>query len=119
MDYTVPIIQVKSFDPTEMPDPECPLPERALWWQLRDVYAKYRAGTISKDQGEKQKQAAMRVYERDKAQYSSLQRVQQHQAQMWVKIEQAGREYAKSNNRTPEADTFYEAVYGCKLKDAM
>ena len=115
--YTVPYIQVCAFDPAITPDAECPLPERALWWTLRDIYTKYKAGTITKEVGEQQKQKAMQTYAKDKASWDMTRRIVQHQAEMWSKIESAGRDYAKSENRTPEADNFYSAVYGCKLKD--
>ena len=117
--YTLPYVQVCAYDTTATPDVDCPLPERALWWQLRDVYAKYRAGTITKEVGEQLKQKAILIYEKDRKDYTSMRDIVQHQAEMWGRIESAARDYAKSNNRTPEADAFYEAVYGCKLKDAM
>ena len=117
MDYTLDQIKVKAFDQTELPDPDCPLPERALWWQLHDIYARYRAGTISKEQGERQKQKALQTFTRDKSKYGMLTAIANNQARMWSQIEQTATRYANSNNRTPEADAFMEAVYGCKLKD--
>ena len=116
MDYTVESIQVAAFDQSVIPCEECHAPERALWWALRDIYQRFRSGQINKEQGEKQKQNAMRTYERDRKEYASLKGIEMHQAKMWCNIELAAREYA-IGNRTPEGDKFYEAVYGCKLKD--
>ena len=115
--YTVPYIQIQAFDTGQIPDPDCPLPERTLWWSLRDIYIRYKAGTISKDQGEKQKQKAMQVYAKDRSHYDMMDQIVRHQAKMWVNIEQAARRYAFSDNRTLEADALYEAIYSCKLKD--
>lgn len=116
--YTVPYIQIQAYDTTQLPDKDCPLPERVLWWTLRDTYARFKAGQISREAGEQLKQKAMQCYAKDKANYDMLTSIVQHQADMWARIENAARDYAKSDSRTPEADAFYEAVYGCKLKDA-
>lgn len=117
MDYTVELIQVKAFDQTALPDADCPVPLRVLWWCLRDIYARYKAGTISKETGEQLKQKAMQTYTKDKAHYDMMDRIVKHQAQMWVNIEQSARRYAFSDNRTLEADALYESIYSCKLKD--
>ena len=116
--YSTQNIQLQAYDSTTLPDADCPLPERVLWWTLRDVYARFKAGQISKDAGESQKRTAMQNYAKDKARYDMLTSIAQHQANMWTRIETAARDYAKSNSRTPEADAFFEAVYGCKLNDA-
>lgn len=114
--YTVQSIQIHAYDSTKLPDAECPLPERVLWWALRDIYARFKAGQISKEAGEQLKQKAMQNYARDKTQYDTLCQVEQNNAKMWARIENAARVYATSDSRTPEADAFYQAVYGCKLK---
>ena len=114
MKYTIDYIQLQAYDQTVTPDPECPVPERALWWSLRDIYARFRSGVISKEQGEQQKQNAMRCYQKDKEDYDSMRKLIKHQAEMWSRIEQTGNAYAKSDNRSPEADAFYSAVYGTR-----
>ena len=115
--YTVPMIQIAAYDSARTPDTDCPMPERVLWWSLRDIYARYKAGTISKETGEQLKQKAMQTYAKDKAQYDMMERIVKHQAEMWVAIEQTARRYAFSDNRTLEADALYESIYSCKLKD--
>ena len=115
-EYTVPLIQIQAFDTAKLPDAKCPMPERVLWWTLRDVYARYKSGQISKETGETLKLAAMQTYKRDRAKLDLYVRLVQHQTEMWNRIEHAATVYAKSDNRTPEADAFHEAVYGCKLK---
>lgn len=114
--YSAQNIQVQAYDSTKLPDADCPLPERVLWWTLRDIYARFKAGQISKEAGEQLKQKAMQNYARDKTQYDTLHQVEQNNAKMWSRIENAARVYATSDSRTPEADAFYQAVYGCKLK---
>ena len=116
MDYSAQNIQLQAYDSTKLPDAECPLPERVLWWAMRDIYARFKSGQISKDAGEQLKQKAMQNYARDRTQYDTLRRIERHQAETWMRIENAARVYAKSGSRTPEADALYQAVYGCKLK---
>jgi len=117
MDYSAQNIQLQAYDSTKLPDADCPLPERVLWWALRDIYARFKAGQISKEAGEQLKQKAMQNYTKDRTQYDSLRRIEQNQAKMWMRIESAARDYTKSDSRTPEADAFCQAVYGCKLKE--
>lgn len=116
-DFTAQNIQLRAYDASQTPCEECPAPERILWWTLRDIYSRYKAGQISKDAGEALKQKAMQTYQRDRTQYDMLNRIAQHQAETWKRIEQTATVYAKGQNRTKEADALYEAVYGCKLKD--
>ena len=116
-EYTVQNIQVAAFDITKFPDAECPMPERILWWTLRDVYARFKDGRISKERGEIEKQWAMNAYKRDAARMELYKGLVKHQAEMWQQIEQKGRNYAKSDCRSAEADEFYAAVYGCRPKD--
>lgn len=115
-DFTVQNIQLRAYDASQTPCEECPAPERILWWTLRDIYARYKAGQISKEAGEQLKQKAMQTFKRDRARLDMYKRIVQKQAEMWKKIDDSARQYTDSQNRTPEADAVLEAVYGCKLK---
>lgn len=98
-------------DPFEL-DP----PERCLYYALADLYRKHGVGELSTDDCKQAKQNAVRQYEKDRALLVSYQRQVIHHAKMWNRIEHACSVYNQSGNRTPEADAFVEAVYGCKLK---
>ena len=116
--WTAPTIQLAAYNTTDLPNADCPMPERVLWWALRDMYSRFRAGQISKEQGETEKQAALQTYQRDKARYDMYVSLTQHQAEMWRDIENKAEAYAKCANRSEEADAFFEAVYGVRPKEA-
>lgn len=98
-------------DPFEL-DP----PERCLYYALADLYRKHGVGELSTDNCKQAKQNTVRQYEKDRALLISYQKQVLHHAKMWKRIEHACSVYSQSGNRTPEADAFVEAVYGCKLK---
>lgn len=114
--WSLTMIQLAAYDQSKMPDDDCPMPERIFWFAMRDMYARFRSGAISKERGEKEKAKAMQVYRIDKARFESIQKMALHNASMWREIEQKACAYAKSSNRSEEADAFFEAVYGCRPK---
>lgn len=91
-------------------------PERCLYYVLADLYRKHSVGELSTDECKLLKQAATKQYEKDRSLLVSYQKQVIHHAKMWNRIEHACSVYNQSGNRTPEADAFVEAVYGCKLK---
>lgn len=99
----------------ETPDENLPMPDRILWWTWREMYARFKSGKISKEQGEKEKNAASRIYLRDRAKYDDYLRATMRTAELFKRIENAATAYIKSGNRTPEADALYEALYGISL----
>ena len=114
--YSVAMIQIAAYNDANEPDADCPMPERILWWTLRDMYRKFRAGQMDKEQGEKAKQKAMRQYQQDKGDLDMYKRLVKHSAEMWRDIETKAEAYAKSSNRSDEADALFEAVYGVRPK---
>lgn len=99
----------------EMPDVEMSCPERCLWYALKDVYRRFQSGDLTKAQGDVEKKKAFRQYEIDASKLEAAKRIVAHDANMWVEIELAGSAYGM--NRTLEnADVFFSAVYGVKLK---
>ena len=90
-----------------------PCPDRCLWFSLRDIYRQYRSGEISKEEGEKRKNRALRQHEHDSGCLTSAERILKNNARMWMEIELSGSAYAL--DRTLEnADRFINAVYGVK-----
>ena len=99
----------------QMPDQEMTCPERALFYTLKEIYTRFRNGLITKEQGEVQKNHALRQFELDNSAVSSAMKILRHNSELWKAIEQAGNHYAL--DRTLEnADAFVEAVYNVKLK---
>ncbi len=101
----------------EFPDERLPMPDRVYFWAMRDMYARYKAGKITKEQGEAELASARKTYYKDRARYDGYVAMTEHVTSLWKTIEAAATDYAKSNGRTPEADAFYAAVYGSKPKD--
>lgn len=91
-------------------------PERCLFYALAELYRKHGVGELSTDECKQLKSVAIKQYEKDRSLLVSYEKQIIDHAKMWNRIEHASTVYAKSNNRTPEADAFFEAVYGCKLK---
>ena len=100
----------------EFPDEHATMPDRIFWWAMRDMYQRFRAGQISKAQGEEEQAKAMQQYRQDMTQYNEMVGVVHRIATFWKQIEAAASEYAKCPNRTAEADKFYNAVYGALPK---
>ena len=78
---------------------------------MRDMYARFKAGKVSKEQGETERIAAEKLYRRDRAKYDLYTSTVQNITSFWKRVEEAATDYAKSNGRTPEADALFEAVY--------
>ena len=100
----------------KFPDGHLPMPDRIYFWALRDMYQRFKAGKINKVQGEEEQDRAIRQYRQDLTQYNSMVGIVKHIVSFWREIEAAASEYAKSPNRTAEADKFYNAVYGAMPK---
>lgn len=92
------------------------LPERALWYALRDIYQAYRQGRADTEQCAKDKAVAVRQYELDTSDWVKAKEVWQSMAQFWKDAEAPSRAYAFSQNRTPEGDAMFEAFYKVPLK---
>ena len=95
----------------EFPDERLPMSERLLWWAMRDMYARFKSGKITKEQGDAERVKAENQYRNDRAKLEGYVESSNRIASFWNEIEAAATEYAKSPNRTIEADKFFEAVY--------
>ena len=101
----------------ETPDDILPMPDRLLWWKYREMYAKFKAGKLTKEQGEEEKSAISRQYTKDRKKYDDYIKITKSITDLYKRIENAATAYIKSGNRTPEADALYEALYGVTLTD--
>lgn len=85
--------------------------EQLLFLKFRLLYQTAAAGSITPEQGRREKIAILDRYRQD----CFSEKCWLHTLGMWKNIEAAGRAYAL--NRTVEnADSFYEAVYEVKPK---
>lgn len=116
--YTVAQFKASAYN-GEFPDERLPMPDRVMFWAMRDMYARFKAGKITKEQGEAELSAARKTYYKDRAKYDGYVTMANHVTSLWKTIEAAGTAYAKSDGRTPEADAFYAAVYGSKPKGSI
>ncbi len=101
----------------ETPGENLPMPDRILWWAYREMYAQFKAGKISKEQGEEMQKAISRQYTKDRKKYDDYIKITKSITDLYKRIENAATAYIKSGNRTPEADALYEALYGVTLTD--
>lgn len=85
--------------------------ERVLWFELRDVYEQFRQELITRKQGEKYKDDILRQFEMDLSGIKEAERIIRWHADFWKRIEAAGIAYSMAEQRTPEGDDFYRAVY--------
>ena len=108
--YTYAQLKTEAYNGT-FPDEKLPMPDRILWWALRDMYARFKSGKVTKEQGEAERIAAENLYRKDRLKYEEYKSNLKRIASFWNEIEAAATEYAKSPNRTTEADKFFEAVY--------
>ena len=100
----------------DLPDREMNCAERCLWYALRDVYRRFQSGSITKAQGDAEKNKAVKQYELDSAILNGAARIIEQSANMWTEIELASIMY--NMDRTLEnADAFVRAVYGVKRKE--
>jgi len=81
------------------------------WYKLRDVYRDFKAGRISKEQGEDRKRSIFRYRQQQVDDYQARLRLSKHFADFWRKIEEAATLYNKDPT-IEHADKFVEAVYG-------
>lgn len=88
--------------------------EELLYYKLRDMYAAYRTGAITKQRGEQLKHDILAHYEQTLSDRRLKDSLIAHQGKLWQKIESAGTQYALCENHTEQADAFYEAVYGAR-----
>lgn len=92
--------------------PESNMPYDWLaWYKLRDVYRDFKAGKISKDEGEVRKRNIFTDRQKEINDHEARYRLDRHFADFWRKIEEAGTTYRKDPT-IDNADRFMVAVYG-------
>lgn len=110
MHMTYPQLRTAAYN-GEFPNEKYPMPDRIFWWTLRDMYQRFKAGKITKEQGDSERKTAEKLYRRDRAKYDLYTSTVQNITSFWKRVEAAASDYAKSDGRTPEADALFEAVY--------
>lgn len=110
MHMTYPQLRTAAYN-GEFPNEQYPMPDRIFFWALRDMYQRFKAGKITKEQGDSERKTAEKLYRRDRAKYDLYTSTVQNITSFWKRVEAAASDYAKSDGRTPEADALFEAVY--------
>lgn len=90
--------------------------ERCLYLTLKELYRQFKAGDISKDSGEKQKNEAMRRYAQDVEALAFADKIIRNHANMWKAIEYTASVYRREKT-IAAADAFIEAVYRNNYKE--
>lgn len=99
-----------------VPADKLSLEESLLWYRLRDLYSKFSADSISKENAAVEKQKIVKQYNADKQTQETAERYVAHHAKLWRNIEAAHVAY-RQNKTIENADNFVEAVYGVQMKD--
>lgn len=113
---TVPEIKLAAYDYTRLPPIELPIAERLLWYELRDVYRRFREGGLSQADGNKLTAVYLAQHNTDSTHIEMNERIVRNQAAMWAEVETAADAYRLSDNHTNEADRLIEALYQVKSR---
>ena len=108
-------IQVASYNFERIPDPDLPPADCLLWYMLRDIYDRYRNNIISQAEGEKEKQKAMQMYRKNKADAEAAQVFLRFNARMWQITEEARSNY-RLDRTLENADALVEVWDGAKAR---
>ena len=108
-------IQVAAYDFQRIPDPDLPPADCLLWYMLRDIYDRYRNGVIGQAEGEQEKQKAMQLYRKNKADLEAAEAFLRFNAKMWQLTESARSNY-RINRTLENADALAEAWDGAKAR---
>lgn len=90
--------------------------QRCFWYAMRDLYRAFRAGAISKQDGEVLRMSALRQYEADIKEHCAYSEWLAYMERFWRGVEESGSRYAKGPS-IETADAFFEAVYRVKRKN--
>ena len=101
-----------------IPPGDITLPEKLLWYELRDIYRGFKSGTVTKDEGQSKKNQAIGNYNRNSKDLEQTAKIIKANAGMWTLIEQTAKAY-KDNKTIENADAFMDAVYGVTFKQAV
>ena len=110
-------IQIAAYDFKRIPDISLPAYDCLLWYMLRDIYDRYRNHIITQEEGEAEKQKALRKYYDSKSNFDTAAQILRNHANMWRNIESTADAY-RLNPTIENADAFLTAVYGVgRLKE--
>lgn len=92
------------------------LHDQSAFQALRNLYERYKRGAITKEDASAEKRLIIAQRNREESSFEQSRKNILLHAKLWKKIEAAGNRYGRE--RTIEnADAFYQAVYGCTLKE--
>lgn len=95
-----------------VPDFKLDVVERCLYLELYDLYRRYRSKELSAEECKQKKASFVRAYNEERSRMDWYSGAMVKQGEFWKRVEFAGTQYAKSQDRTEAGDTFYNAVYG-------
>lgn len=88
--------------------------DRAAYLQLRELYAQYHSGSITRETGSADKKRILRARDEEARTAAFRERCLSYTVRLWREVECAASNYRK--NRTLEnADRIMEAIYGVGL----
>ena len=108
-------IQIAAYNFEQVPDSDLPPADCLLWYMLRDIYDRYRNSVISQAEGEREKQKAMQLYRKNKADFEAAKVFLRFNADMWQQTESARSNY-RINRTLENADALVEAWDGAKAR---
>ena len=100
------------------PDGKMDIADRCLFFEVKDVYRRYKDGEISREDGERLKKEAVKRYREEKKKIEYVDRTYKFHSRMWVEVEGAANNYM-TNPSIENADVFVRAVYGAGRKEGL
>lgn len=100
-----------------LPPGDMTVAERLLWYELREIYHGYKAGTIAKEEGQKRKNDCLYEFDRNNRDAEMTSKIIKANAGMWMMIEEKAQQY-RQDKTIANADEFLDAVYGVSFRDA-
>lgn len=113
---TINEISAAAVDYFRIPDENVNVADRAAWYALRSLYEDFRRKVITAEAGKDMKRQIVAQHMRDTGQLRLCTDALSRSEDQLKRAERAAISYAKSDNRTPEADALFEVFYGRVLE---
>jgi hypothetical protein len=98
------------------PSSEMDWVEKCLYWELRDTYARFKSGEITRSEGENLKREIVKRFEEESRELVFLKRLAKRNSEMWKEIEAATSLYNKEPS-IENADAVIKALYRVGRKE--
>ena len=109
-------ICIATADNSRLPDETISMPDRLAWICLRSTYEDYSNARITLDEAKAIKARIRRQHMKDTSQYKMYQNALERSESQYKEAERAAIAYARSGNRSPEADVLFRIFYGDVLE---